>query len=660
MVHAHVTVQDLAGVSCPVPGSPVGPRSAVPTRVGSSAAAPAIQVATKSDVQDAVFEVGETVRYWSETHSLWMEAVVQKVNLVDGRAATYDLDVKRGARPGRLRRVTEGREGDDEAEEVSPRAGAAWRHPACTGGFGEAAGCKSPGDAADAGDARAPPATMSRLPQPVPMVDDQAPLPQFEIGAQVVYWSDTYHQWMEATVVKKREGGAIYDLDVKKGAQARRMRVLPAERSASQLSPLARASQEDATPHSDNTPHPLHWRWASFALSPKASPAVRAQSPLRPQPPAEVLEAVRAQSPARIAAAPQSPTAVQHSPTAGPHSPMSSRAGALSGCSASVQAAGIRTAVGGATAAATVGVRADASAASVCPGGSQVQTASFFMGTGTERRAVASRSVVTSSSLAAPAGAPQVRVGQPSGLQASELQIGDGSFDPANPAVRSKLLAALGVGPRAVIEEMKGFRGGLNEGVWFLTDPAQPNPGSQGELVLKLVRGCRIDQSLLTEAENLQKIAREKPGVTSDPALAFPTRVVGLLGPGGAKRHDLIVMRKARGDRLAEFIARKWYSGQAQALLHVFEKVGACLGEFHTRYGNTQHGDFQPSNILYDEEGDALRFIDVGGMGVPTTQGDVAHFSHSIRLLAETYGASLANDGLRRFDQGYARSKAGR
>jgi len=240
-------------------------------------------------------------------------------------------------------------------------------------------------------------------------------------------------------------------------------------------------------------------------------------------------------------------------------------------------------------------------------------------------------------------------------LEVGEVKAGAGKFDPSEPSTRAQLLAQLGVGPRAAIEEMKGFRGGLNEGVWFVTDPTQ-QPAA--ELVLKLVRGNRIDRNLLTEAENLQKIAREHPGVASDPTLAFPSKVLAVLGPGGVKRHDLIVMRKARGERFAEVIARKWYSGQASQLMRVLEQLGVCLAEFHKRYGGMQHTDFQPSNIIYDEERDALVMIDVGGMGVQTMQGDKAHFAKSLRLLAETYGPALVNDGLRRFERGYARGLA--
>lgn len=39
------------------------------------------------------------------------------------------------------------------------------------------------------------------------------------------YWSDTYRQWMPGVVQRVRDGGQIFDLDVKKGAQACKLRI---------------------------------------------------------------------------------------------------------------------------------------------------------------------------------------------------------------------------------------------------------------------------------------------------------------------------------------------------------------------------------------------------------------------------------------------------
>ncbi|CAK0903349.1 unnamed protein product [Prorocentrum cordatum] len=456
-----------------------------------------------------------------------------------------------------------------------------------------------------------------------------------------MYWSDTYHQWMEATVVKKREGGATYDLDVKRGASARRMKLLrPVECT------VAPAAPQDERP----PPSRPHWPGPSSPL--QAGKAVQAHSPS-----------------AVVVAAPQSPKVdgVVHHPAqmASALSPQSSRGPAAADAAARDRGAQgaapqpLPTLCAGRRTASSVVRTVQAS-----PPEDLRAPACLFMGTGVEGRARGEK--LPGARSAAAVAAPQQPRRSPgagaAALEAGELHITARSFDPSDLSIRGQLLSLLGMGPGAVIEEMKGFKGGLNDGVWFVSELARAASGGSGapgrELVLKLVRGTRIDQNLLTEAENLQKIAREHPKATSDPALAFPVKVLAVVGPGGARSHDLIVMRKVRGERLAEVIARKWYRGEVSQIMRLLERLGTCLGEFHTRYSGVQHGDFQPSNIIYDDERDALVMIDVGGMGVPTMQGDVAHFCKSLRLLAEAYGTGMANDGTRRFEQGYARGVA--
>lgn len=658
---------------CPSACSPtvVAVKQLAPAACSGTAAAAADGDRTEM-LAEVEFFVGENVRYWSDTHGIWMEAVVVRINFSAGASLTYDLDVKRGARADRIRKAAgEGPprtpaaqdDGTLPLSEAGPKplgtmylprtvkgltrllAGDPSGGEAGGGGCAEAAAaCKSSKGAPESCDACAPVPTAAKLLQPVPLVDEQAPLPQFEVGNQVVYWSDTYHQWMEATVVKKREGGATYDLDVKRGASARRMKLLrPGECTAA----LA-AAQDERTP-----PSRLQWSGPSSPLL--AGRAVQAHSPS-----------------AVVVATPQSPKVdgVVHHPAqmASALSPQSSRGPAGDGGAQGAPPRAVATVcVTGCRGTAPPG----APAARALPGEDWKAPACLFMGTGVEGRACGEKPPAARSAAALAAAQPSRRQADPTAqrstgagaaaLEAGELRITTQSFDPSNPSVRAQLLGLLGLGPGAVIEEMKGFKGGLNEGVWFASDRARPAPGGGGpgrELVLKLVRGTRIDQNLLTEGENLQKIAREHPKATSDPALAFPLRVVAVVGLGGARKHDLIVMRKVRGERLAEVIARKWYRGEVNQIMRLLERLGTCLGEFHTRYSGVQHGDFQPSNIIYDDERDALVMIDVGGMGVPTMQGDVAHFCKSLRLLAEAYGTGLANDGTRRFEQGYARGVA--
>lgn len=246
-----------------------------------------------------------------------------------------------------------------------------------------------------------------------------------------------------------------------------------------------------------------------------------------------------------------------------------------------------------------------------------------------------------------------VRQGFNQALEVTDLQVGDEPFSPSSSLLRPQILAKLSLPSNAMINEMQGFKGGLNEGIWFVSAA-----GVGQDLVLKLVRGHRIASSVLTEAENLVKISQQRPMMTKDPLLAFPIKIFSCLSRSGVKRHDLIVMRKARGERLAEWIARKWYGAQVPFMLQVFERVGCTLADFHSRYSNAQHGDFQPSNIFYDEERDDLSFIDIGGVAMPTRESDVEHFVRSLELLAETYGQQFMQDSRCFFEQGYRRRQS--
>lgn len=51
------------------------------------------------------------------------------------------------------------------------------------------------------------------------------PLARFAVGDRAEYWSETYRQWMPGTIQRVRDDGAAYDLDVKKGAQASKLRL---------------------------------------------------------------------------------------------------------------------------------------------------------------------------------------------------------------------------------------------------------------------------------------------------------------------------------------------------------------------------------------------------------------------------------------------------
>jgi len=222
------------------------------------------------------------------------------------------------------------------------------------------------------------------------------------------------------------------------------------------------------------------------------------------------------------------------------------------------------------------------------------------------------------------------------------------------PELRAQILEKLGYTESATIEEMQGFRGGLNEGIWFLSEPGSPAQ----DVVLKLVKGQSYDPLIATEAENFVALHGKHPGIRKDEGLAFPFKILGCLGPDGTKRYDLIVMKKARGERFSDIICYKWYGQQVDLLLQIFEEVGTSLRDFHARHNNIQHGDFQPMNIFYDEAASRICLIDLGGMGVPTLTDDTDHFKNSVRLTCSLYSAQLATDGVERFETGYAKGSS--
>jgi len=244
-------------------------------------------------------------------------------------------------------------------------------------------------------------------------------------------------------------------------------------------------------------------------------------------------------------------------------------------------------------------------------------------------------------------------LGQP--LETEDLQIGSGPFDPCDPQVLQQLQLKLGFPSCAGVEELKGFRGGLNEGVWFIGKGAC---AQHEEIVLKLVKCVSIAPTLPTEAESFRRVFKDHPGIVSDPTVAFPRKIFRCLGASGESRYDLICMRKMRGMRLAEVTAHKWHNNQKAELIQIIKLLGTCMAEFHRRYAGLHHGDLQPSNVFWDEEAGKVSLIDVGGMDrAVIVETDQAHFFKSLHLLSQHYGPQFATDGIRAFEAGYASAK---
>lgn len=276
-----------------------------------------------------------------------------------------------------------------------------------------------------------------------------------------------------------------------------------------------------------------------------------------------------------------------------------------------------------------------------------------YMGTGLENADLSSRSRNSQGAIGGftPAAASRCQstrtIAAPlvESLEHLELEF-TGDFKPELEPLRSTLLPQIGCTQHAEVQEMKGFAGGLNLGVWYVSDPMY-----EQEFVLKLVRGHRIASGVPTEVENLRRLAVQHPEMLNDEVLSFPFKVFDCISP--ELKLDLIVMRKVPGQRLAEIIATKCAFCQMDKLMPIFRRIGQVLAQFHTRYHNLQHGDFQPSNIFVDEGTDDVIFIDVGGIGVPTVDDDRQHFFKAMRILADNYGPQFEREGRAYFDEGY-------
>lgn len=264
--------------------------------------------------------------------------------------------------------------------------------------------------------------------------------------------------------------------------------------------------------------------------------------------------------------------------------------------------------------------------------------------TDTEVKASEAQSIVASSRT--PACWPQ-------GLSIFEMQMQDEIFDPTHAETREEILKQLGASSNSVISGLEGFSGGLNEGIWFLSEPSKV----RGDLTLKLVKGSRKYPEFPTEAENLLRLHKAYPSIVEDLSVSFPFQIGHLFTPS-LEKYDLLVMRRAAGKSFSDHISLKCCFRQMGKLQDIMGRIGSSLHRFHVNYGGQQHGDLQASNIFYDEENDAVTFIDVGGIGIPTMESDSEHFQKSMRLCYGGYGPEIMVDGMACFLQGLGVSNA--
>lgn len=231
------------------------------------------------------------------------------------------------------------------------------------------------------------------------------------------------------------------------------------------------------------------------------------------------------------------------------------------------------------------------------------------------------------------------------GIEVSELHF-VGEFDMNQSSVQAQIFSILELSPDSSVQQLDQV-GGLNVGVWTVQDGACE---STRRLVLKLVQADR------QEGECFVRLAREKPALMLDPTLAFPVKIIHCLSPGAAKQYDLIVMPEVSGSNLSLIIGNMWYGQQAATLMQLIRKIGTCLAEFHQKHDNNQHGDFQPSNVFYDEADGSMTFIDLVGIGPEGAclDNDVEHFMQSLSLMSRAYGPTFLEDAQQHFQSGYA------
>jgi len=253
-----------------------------------------------------------------------------------------------------------------------------------------------------------------------------------------------------------------------------------------------------------------------------------------------------------------------------------------------------------------------------------------------------------SSRATTPGCTPRARKGA---LDVGVLRLGGGPFDPALYHVRSQLLAALGVSQSCSIKASEGFSGGMNAGIWFMDD-------GRDQFVLKLVKFDPTQPAQFVEADSFQKLYKENPELATDESVAFPLKVLKILGSGNSRQHDLIVMRRVQGQSLDKVIFDHKQRSKMPNLKDVFKRVAESLFNLHLRYDGRQHSDAGPQNIFYDEATKQVTFIDIGFMGVKTRKTDVEHFSGAIERLAEVkYGDELL-EALHHFELGYEQAKS--
>jgi len=140
------------------------------------------------------------------------------------------------------------------------------------------------------------------------------------------------------------------------------------------------------------------------------------------------------------------------------------------------------------------------------------------------------------------------------GFQICDLHVGQAFMDPTEAHVKSELLRLLGLPSNLEIKKFgvdqagntvaNGFN---NAGLWSIAGSSRDSP----DLILKLV------SSKYDERKKFENLAAAFPSITSDPHIAFPSLVIRCIKSKDDQPDDLVVMQKANGVELHDFVTTK-------------------------------------------------------------------------------------------------------
>jgi hypothetical protein len=238
-------------------------------------------------------------------------------------------------------------------------------------------------------------------------------------------------------------------------------------------------------------------------------------------------------------------------------------------------------------------------------------------------------------------------------LSIENFSLDQSDFNPSRAQLKAKLSKKLRL-ENAVFDKLDSDNSGcFNDDIWVVSDATTTG------LVLKLVPHNGAEK---TDREKYLDLQRMCPDILTDFSLTFPIKILQLKEPSGAINKDLIVMRKAVGIQLTQYMWNNFNCGQGAELLCVFHNFGKFLKAIHSTYRDVnrsmQHGNCHPSNVFYDEVSRVFTLVDVvdfgfGSDSVEEGEDDVQLFLELLQSLTPWYGKSLIEDCAVFFRSGY-------